>query len=294
MKPMIEKIEGLIAAPFAVFSGDGSLAPEKVPAYADFLKSQGVAGVFVNGSTGEFASLTVPERLQLAECWAATAAPDFRVMIHVGHTCLSESRRMAAHARDLGVGGCATLAPFFFKPTDVDALVAWCAAIAAEAPDLPFFYYHIPDLSGVLMPMLTFLEKAAPRIPNLAGIKFTHDDLNDFQRCVEFDSGRLNILFGRDQLLLDALLRGAVGAVGTTYNYAAPLYLEMIDLFRAGNLEAARRLQMQAADMIASIISRECGMAAFKTVMREEGFDCGPPRLPLRNPVGRQPSVAGA
>jgi N-acetylneuraminate lyase len=63
------------------------------------------------------------------------------------------------------------------------------------------------------------LRLASRRIPNLAGVKFTFEDLDDFRRGLEIENGRFDVLFGRDELLLSAL---RLGAVGTTCNVAAP------------------------------------------------------------------------
>lgn len=285
---MSEHITGLIAAPFAPMHEDGSLNTDLVKPYAAFLKSSGVVGVFVNGTTGESASLTIDERLRVAAQWVKDAPADLRVIIHVGHTCLEDCRRMAAHAREIGASAVGAMAPYFFRPTDVEGLVEWCSAIAGTVPGLPFFYYHMPSMSGVKLPMCDFLAQAAGRIPNLAGIKFTYEDLDDYQRCVEFDGGRFDILFGRDELLLSSLERGAQGAVGSTYNFAAPLYCRIIESYRRGEVEEARELQQDAVRMIGSIISTGCGIGSLKAVMQIAGIPCGSPRLPLHAPSPAQ------
>lgn len=280
---MNKHIEGLIAAPFAPMHDDGSLNLEPIGRYAAFLKNNGVVGAFVNGTTGESASLTIDERLLLAEQWVSNAPSELKVIIHVGHTCLQDCRRMAAHAREIGASAVGAMAPYFFKPSDVDGLVEWCAAVASAAPELPFFYYHIPSMSGVSFPMHEFLSRAG-RIANLAGIKFTFEDLDDYQRCVEFDGGCYDVLFGRDELLLGSLERGARGAVGSTYNFAAPLYCRIIEQARRGDNEGAQALQHKACRMIDTVLAGGCGIGSLKAVMQIVGLPCGPARLPLRNP----------
>jgi len=281
---MIEHIDGLIAAPFVPLHENGDLSLETVPEYINLLRRDGVCGAFVNGTTGEHASLTIPERLQVAERWAASAPDDFKVIVHVGHTCQADCRLMASHAREIGAWGIGAMAPYFFLPASVGDLVEWCAGIAVAAPNLPFYYYHIPSLSRAQFPMIDFLTQAARRIPNLAGIKFTFEDLDDYQRCVEFENRRFDILFGRDEILLDGLERGSRGAVGSTYNFAAPLYLRIIDRFREGDLKAARCFQKTAHEMISRLVATGWGIGGFKAAMSIAGFNCGPARPPLRNP----------
>lgn len=281
---MSEHMNGLIAAPFAPLREDRALHTDVIPAYAAFLLDSGVIGAFVNGSSGEGPSLTTDERMAVAERWVAAAPAGFTVIVHVGHTCLAECRRMTAHAAAIGAQGVGMAAPYYFRPATVEDLVDWSARVASAAPDLPFYFYHIPALTGVALPMREYLERAAGRIPNFAGIKYTHDDLADYERCIAFDGDRFDILFGRDELLVEALDRGCRGAIGSTYNFTAPLYRRLIDSFRAGDRDTARKHGRRAADMIAAIIGTGCGIGALKAAMKIAGIDCGPARPPLRNP----------
>jgi N-acetylneuraminate lyase len=90
------------------------------------------------------------------------------------------------------------------------------------------------------------------------------------------------VLFGRDEILLAGLALGAQGAVGSTYNYAAPVYQRLIAAFRRGDLAAAQAAQEQANAMIAVLIRYGGSPAAGKGFMRAAGLDCGTVRLPLR------------
>ncbi len=280
---------GLIAAPFTPLRADGTLNLDAVEHYARWLQRNRVVGAFVCGTTGEGASLTIDERQQLAERWVAAAPPGLRVTVHVGHTSLADCRTLAAHAQSIGADSIACLAPFFFQPAGVEGLVTWCDQVAAAAPKLPFYYYHIPSLTGVSVKVSEFLRLASSRIPTLAGVKFTFEDLDDFRRCLEIEDGRFDMLFGRDELLLSALTLGTRGAVGSTYNFAAPLYHALVAAHQQGNDVRAGELQTLAVRMIDAFL--ECGahpIAAFKWFMSRLAVDCGPVRLPLVNPVPEQ------
>jgi N-acetylneuraminate lyase len=284
-----QKTEGLIAAPFTPMHADGALNLDAVEAYAHWLHSRGVVGAFICGTTGEGMSLTLEERRQLAERWVHAAPPELRVIVHVGHNSLSDCRTLAAHAESIGADAIGCMAPCFFRPVGVETLVDWCAQIAAAAPGLPFYYYHMPSMTGAAVNVSDFLRAAANRIPNLAGIKFTFEDLEDFGRCLHFADGQFDLLFGRDELLLSALALGARGAVGGTYNFAAPLYHAVIEAYDRGDQPKAAELQAIAARMIDAIV--HCGahpVAAFKWFMNRVGVDCGPPRLPLYHPTPEQ------
>ncbi|MFP4058120.1 MAG: dihydrodipicolinate synthase family protein [Candidatus Brocadiia bacterium] len=284
---MAEHLAGLLAPPFAPLHPDGSLHPERVEPYAAFLARNGVRGAFVNGTTGESLSLSVAERKTLAQRWVAAAPQDFAVIVHVGHPCLADSQALAAHAQEAGACAIGAMAPCFFKPASACDLADWCAEVAAAAPELPFYYYHIPAMTGVDIPVADFLRAAADRVPSLAGAKFTYEDLMDYTRCVGMEGGRYDMLFGRDEILLSALVLGARGAIGTTYNFAAPLFLRVLEAYRAGDLARARAEQARAAEMVATLAAHG-GVPVFKAAMRLAGFDCGPVRLPLRDLGGDQ------
>lgn len=261
---------------------DGSVNLPLIEKMAKHLAANGVTGAFICGTTGEGLSLTMNERQQIAERWIRAAPPSLRVIVHAGHTSIIESRTLAAHAARINASALAVMAPAFFRVTTVDQLVDWCARVAEAAPVLPFYYYHFPAMTGADLPMADFLASASRKIPNLAGIKFTHENLMDYRRCLAFAQGRFNILFGRDEMMMAALGMGASGMVGSTYNFMPRLYLHLIEAFNAGEFETARRLQSQAIEII-TVMARHGGLAAGKHMMRMIGFDCGPVRSPLLN-----------
>jgi N-acetylneuraminate lyase len=285
---MTPQLHGLVAATHTPFHSDGSLAPEVVPQQAAHLAKHGIATVFITGSTGESHSLTRDERLAIYQAWAeAGPARGLRVVAHVGGNCLEDAKVFAAAAADHGFQAAAALAPSYFKPGSVEMLVECCAEIAAAAPRLPFYYYDIPALTGVRFDMEEFLTQAAMRIPNLAGIKFTSDDLDAYARCLRFDGGRFDLPWGIDEKLVAALGTGATGAVGSSYNFAAPLYQELIAAFHGGELETAHALQRQSVELIESLAAIGYFGAA-KALMGWLGVQVGPARRPLGNPTSAQ------
>ncbi len=281
---MNKHLTGLIAAPFTPMHPDGSLNLSLIPRYYAMLRANDVRGAFICGSTGEGVSLTIREKMAVAEAWAACSKndPAFTVMPLLGGTCLADARELALHARDCGLDAVSFTAPFYFKPANVSVLAEICRQVAAAVPDMPFYYYHIPVLTGVGFPMIELLEKADGLIPNFAGIKYTHEDFMDFLSCLHYKDGKYDMLWGRDENMLPALSLGARGAVGSTFNYAAPLYYELISAFEAGDLERARALQQQSVDMI-RLLGKYGGIATGKAYMRLIGLDCGEFRLPVKN-----------
>jgi N-acetylneuraminate lyase len=279
-------LTGLIAAPYTAFHPDGSLNLGLIEKQAASLISNDVTGAFVCGTTGEGISLTISERMQIAQHWQEVAGADLRVIVHAGHSCLADCRALAGHAQKIGAAGVGCFSPFFFKPANVGDLSAFCADVALAAPALPFYYYHIPSMTGVSIPAADFLRTAPPLIPNLAGVKFTHENLMDFAECVRLEGGRYDIVFGRDEILLAGLSLGARGAIGSTYNFLAPAFNELLAAYASNDLAAAREKQAEVNAVI-SIFTRYGGLVAGKAMMKMIGLDCGPVRLPLR-PLSEQ------
>lgn len=278
---MTPQFQGLIAAPFTAFSSDGEVALDVIERQAERLLEQGVVGAFVCGTTGESASLTIRERLAVAKRWVEVASGRLRVIVHIGANAIADSRRLGQHAAEIGADAIAAAPPSFFKPASIDDLVACCAAVAGSAPGLPFYYYHIPVMSGVALPMARFVPPAMETIPNLAGVKFTHENFMDFGSAMQAGRGRIEMMFGRDEILLSALPMGTRYAVGSTYNFMAGLYHRVIDAYAAGRIDEARQAQAQATGYIQTM-SGFGGIPAAKVMMALAGIDCGPVRLPLR------------
>jgi N-acetylneuraminate lyase len=277
------QITGLVAATHSPFHADASLNLDVVEKQAAHLLANGITTVFICGTTGESESLTLRERRALSQRWMdVTRGTPLKVIVHVGSNCLADSRALAAQAQELGTLAISAFAPSYFKPRNVALLVDCCADIASAAPNLPFFYYDIPSMTGVSLSVPEFLEQAFERIPNLAGAKFTNPDMMNYQRCLRSCGGALNILWGFDEMLLPALALGAPGAVGSTYNFAAPIYHRLLKVFAAGDLATAREEQYRSVQLITTLVTRGF-MASAKATMKMLGVDVGPARLPNGN-----------
>ena len=103
------------------FDATGELNLAAVEPHAALLVRDGVAGVFVGGTTGEFPSLTFEERLAITARWAAALKGSaVRVVVHVGANCLTDAKQLAVHAQSVGAAAIAAVAPNYFKPKSLD------------------------------------------------------------------------------------------------------------------------------------------------------------------------------
>ncbi|MBR3513765.1 MAG: dihydrodipicolinate synthase family protein [Bacteroidaceae bacterium] len=288
----MEKIKGLIDAPFTPMHANGDINLDIIPAYAAMLARNGLKGVFINGSSGEGYMLTEEERKQIAEAWMAAAnnltadvAPEgFKVIVHVGSTCVRQSYRLAEHAQAIGAWGVGAMAPPFPKVNRIEELVKYCEEIACGAPNLPFYFYHIPAFNGAFLPMLDFLQAVDGRIPNFAGIKYTFESMYEYNRCRRYKNGKFDMLHGQDETILPCLaMGGAQGGIGGTTNYNGRCLVGIQEAWERGDLEAARALQNYAQDVIDVICHFRGNIVGGKRIMKFLGLDMGPNRTPFQN-----------
>jgi N-acetylneuraminate lyase len=286
---MTKHLKGLIAAPFTPMDADGNLNLSVIADYYLFLKHNGVSGAFICGTTGEGVSLTLEEKKAVCNTWskAISQDEDFKVILFVGGTCIEDCKELAVYARDQGLYAISFTPPFYFKPTNIDILTDCCKEIADAVPEMPFYFYHIPSLTGVDFPMIDLLKNVDGKISNFQGIKYTAENFMDFLSCLHFQNRKYDMLWGRDENLLSSLVLGCNGAVGSTYNYAAPLYFEIINAFKSNDLAKAQRLQQKSIDMI-SLLGKYGGIATGKSYMKIVGLDCGEFRLPVKNMTERE------
>jgi len=280
----MEKIKGLIDAPFTPFYSNGEVNYEPIERYAAMLKNNGLKGVFINGSSGEGYMLTEEERMKLAEAWMKAAPSDFKVIVHVGSTCVKTSRRLAEHAQKIGAFGIGAMATPFPKVGRIEELVKYCEEIAAGAPQLPFYYYHIPAFNGAYLSMVEFLKAVDGRIPNFAGIKYTYESLYEYNQCRLYANGKYDMLHGQDETILPCLaMGGAQGGIGGTTNYNGRCLTGILKAWEEGNIEEARELQNFGQEVINVICHYRGNIVGGKRIMKLIGLDLGPNRTPFQN-----------
>ncbi len=280
----MDKLIGLIDAPFTPFYENGEVNLEPIERYAHMLAKNGLKGVFINGSSGEGYMLTEEERMRLAERWVEVAPEGFKVIVHVGSTCVKSSQRLATHTQEIGAFGIGAMATPFPKIGRIEELVKYCEEIAAGAPNLPFYYYHIPAFNGAYLPMLDFLKAVDGRIPNFAGIKYTYESLYEYNQCRLYAGGKFDLLHGQDETILPCLaMGGAQGGIGGTTNYNGRCLVGILDAWERGDLEEARELQNFAQEVINVICHFRGNIVGGKRIMKLIGLDLGKNRTPFNN-----------
>ncbi|HAS6029488.1 N-acetylneuraminate lyase [Vibrio vulnificus] len=282
----MNKLKGLIAAPHTPFDSNNQVNYAVIDQIAALLIEQGVTGAYVCGTTGEGIHCSVEERKAIAERWVKAADGKLDIILHTGALSIVDTLELTRHAETLDILATSAIGPCFFKPSSVADLINYCAQIAEAAPSKGFYYYH-SGMSGVNLDLEQFLIQGEQRIPNLSGAKFNNVDLYEYQRALRVANGKFDIPFGVDEFLPAGLAVGAIGAVGSTYNYAAPLYLKIIEAFNQGKHSEVQALMDKVIALIRVLVEYG-GVAAGKAAMQLHGIDAGDPRLPIRALTAQQ------
>lgn len=277
----IRKLSGLIAAPFTPLTEEGEVNYSIIPQQVEQLIKDGVKGAYVCGSSGEGISLSLDERVKILEMWKSCSNGKLILIAHVGALSPKDIEVMARRAVELEYDAFSVIPTTFFRPATEEDLVKYCAMAAAMAPELPFYYYHTMN-SLVNLSMRRFLELADGRIPNLAGIKFNHHNMYEYQNCLHACGGKYDIVFGVDEFFAGALALGAKAFIGSTYNYSAELYQKVWQAFDAGDWQTVNEYMHKVCRGVDLLFENGGGIAAGKAMMQVKGMEFGPCRLPLR------------
>lgn len=274
------KIHGLLPAALTPMTESGDLTLDVVPTQAQSFAERGAAGAFINGTTAEWASLSVTERKSITRAWADATDPSFYLIDHVGHHNQREAVELAEHAATCGVRGIAVVAPSYYQLSTQEDVLNWCKPIAEAAGDTPFYYYDLPGFTNIQVPASDAVELLAEEIPTFAGLKYSGIEPSGLQKCVNLHDGKYTVFFGSDENLLLGLVMGATAGVGSTYNLALTHYVKVVEAFEAGKLDEARALQYEALKMVDVLLPYGV-IPSLKALQPLVGYSVGGCRLPF-------------
>lgn len=284
----LSKYQGIFPAFYACYDKDGNTSTEAVRAFARYLLEKGVNGLYVGGSSGECIYQQVEERKKTLESVMEEVGGKMTVIAHVACNNTADSCELAAHAESLGVDAIAAIPPIYFK-LPPKAIAKYWNDISNAAPNTDFVIYNIPGLAGVALtvPLLNEMMKN----PRVIGVKNSSMPVQDIQQWK--DAGAL-VFNGPDEQLLAGLATGACGGIGGTYAAMPELYLKIVELYKAGEMEAARQLQNECCRIIYKLCSGEGNMYALikETIRLMGGPDIGGVRAPLLNLTDQDRTIA--
>ncbi len=275
----LTKYHGIIPAFYACYDDEGNVSPERTRALARHLVHKGVKGLYVGGSSGECIYQGVAERKLVLESVMAEVNGQITVIAHVACNNTSDSQELARHAESLGVDAIASIPPIYFKLPD-HAIAQYWNDISAAAPNTDFIIYNIPQLAGVALslPLLREMRKN----PRVIGVKNSSVPTQDIQMWRD-DSGEDFVVFnGPDEQFLSGLAAGAHGGIGGTYAVMPELYIKIHELYLAGKMEEARKVQNDACRIIYAMCAAHGNLyAVMKAILKKNGLDVGGVRSPL-------------
>jgi 4-hydroxy-tetrahydrodipicolinate synthase len=277
------ELAGVVVATITPMNDDGShLAAEDVFAsYFGFLVERGVHGLFVCGTTGEGALLSMDERRRVAELAVRYAARRVPVVVHVGAMATAEAVALARHAAAIGADAVAVVTPSFY-PMDGEAIFQHFRAVASAVPEVPVYLYNIPSFARNEIPP-AILGRLRETCPNVAGMKHSDANLVRLQEYQRAAGPGFAVLSGSDAVALAALALGATGCVSGNASALPEVLLALYDAVRRGDLAAARRAQ-HVLHEVRSLLGDGLSLASFKAAIARRGIPVGgvrPPHRPL-------------
>jgi dihydrodipicolinate synthase/N-acetylneuraminate lyase len=231
------EIRGAFAPVPTPLDDDGMFDPVALERHLDWLSDEGLDGVLVLGTNGEFASLSFDERVLVART-ASAARPDLDLLLGVGSCALPEALELTEVAAAAGYAAVLCPPPFYFRSASTAGIAAFFAAVVDRSP-LPVLLYHIPQLTGVaisdsLLTELRRLDRPA------VGVKDSTGSEPEMDRLLAGDLGGC-YLVGHDGLITRCLQRGGVGSISAAANAAPRLVAEVHrDPERQSALDAVR------------------------------------------------------
>jgi N-acetylneuraminate lyase len=267
------QFEGILPAIITPFDENENFAPAVFERLLERLYATGIAGLYVNGQTGEGLLQPVEQRKRVAEVALRSSPSGKTVIVHVGAYRTADALDLARHAASIGAQAIASLPPL--GAYSFAEIRAYYQALAAVS-DLPVLVYYFPAICPAIQGTPQALELLD--IPNVIGLKFTDFDLYKLSqikrsRCVVFN--------GHDEVLIAGLLMGADGGIGSFYNLVPELFVEVFSRVQQGQWEKAQCVQWRINELV-EIGLRFPLVPAIKTILRWQGLDCGEALAPRR------------
>ncbi len=270
---------GIWPALLTPLTEDGKPAFAALEQLTDLFARQELGGLYVTGSTGQWPLLSLDERRAIAECVVRTAAGRFPVMIHVGAASTADAVALAQHAAKIGAAAISSVAPIYYSYSP-DAVFAHYRAVGA-AGGLPFFVYHFGPAHQLALSPRVYAERIL-ELPNIAGMKITDRDLYVFGLIQAHSNGRLQLFSGADEVVCQAVLSGAIGAIGTFYNLWGTAVRRARDAFAAGSVEVGQDFMLRFQTAIGQVIEAGSIWSFLRAALRRKyRIDVGMPRPPL-------------
>ena len=249
------------------------------PMLEQLLKRQidaGIEAVVISGTTGESATLTDEEKLELFRRAKKYVADSCKIIAGTGSNSTEHTVELSKAAEDTGVDGLLLVSPYYNKATSAGLFSHYMAA--AHAVSLPIILYNVPSRTGIDIPISVY--KRLCRLPNIAGIKEASTDVTKITRILRECGNDLAVWSGNDDLITPVISLGGSGVISVLSNVLPVETQALAKAAYAGDFDTAAALQLELQPLI-ELLFCEVNPIPVKEAMRIIGFDCGNCRLPL-------------
>ncbi len=261
-----------IATPF----NENGVNLEEFKKLLEFQVKNNVDAIVVCGTTGESSTMTKEEKIETIKCAIETVQKRVPVIVGTGSNNTMQAVEMSKIAEDLGADGLLVVTPYYNKTTQKGLIEHY--KIIANSVSLPIILYSVPSRTGVNIEPKTCLELS--KIENIVAIKEASGNLSQVAQIACLCKDNLYIYSGNDDQILPILSVGGIGVISVLSNIKPNYTHKMVQTFLDGNIEEAKKLQLNSIPLINALFS-EVNPIPVKSALNMIGFNFGIPRLPL-------------
>jgi 4-hydroxy-tetrahydrodipicolinate synthase len=244
-------IAGTYTALITPFRADGSLDLEALGHFVEWQIQEGIDGLVPCGSTGESATLTPEEHVEVIRHVVDVAGERVPVLAGTGSNSTREAIEFTREARTVGADGALLISPYYNKPTQ-DGIFHHYRTIAEET-GLPLVIYNIPGRTASRIEPDTIARLS--RVAGVVGMKEAGGDLEKTAEAIQKSERDFAVVSGDDSLTLPMLAIGGRGVITTTGNVAPRQMAEITRAFERGDVERARVLHYQLLPLMQALFS---------------------------------------
>ncbi|MBC3059629.1 MULTISPECIES: N-acetylneuraminate lyase [Staphylococcus] len=273
---MEEQLKGLYAALLVPFDENGQVKEEGLKQIAkNAIEVEQLDGLYVNGSSGENFLISKEQKKQIFKVVKEAVGNDVKLIAQVGSLDLNEAIELGKYATDLGYDALSAVTPFYY-PFSFEEIKQYYFDII-EATQNKMIIYAIPDLTGVNISINQFKELFNNE--KIVGVKYTAPNFFLLERIRKAFPDKL-ILSGFDEMLVQAVISGVDGAIGSTYNVNGRRARQIYELAREGKVEEAYKIQHDTNNIIETVLSMGI-YPTLKEILKTRGIDGGVPKRPF-------------
>lgn len=268
----------LLTAMVTPFNADGSVNYEKAADLAEWLINNGSDGLVVAGSTGEAATMSAEEKLELFRVVVNRINKRVPVIAGTGSNNTADSVKMTKMAEVMGVDGVLIVGPYYNKPTQ-EGFYQHFAAVA-QSTGLPIIVYNVPGRTASnISPAI--VARLAADFENIVAIKEAAGNVAQVAELYSVLPEDFTIYSGDDGLILPFMSVGATGLISVLSNIGGGILQDVMQAYEDGRVREAAKLNAGMVPLANAMFIETNPIPVKAAVTLVTGIDAGQPRLPL-------------